>query len=277
MAWMRRKAEIWKKEEQFLWHKASMTVESAFVLPFFFFAVTMIAGMLDLYHTTILVQTALCEGAKELGMYSYCVEGDTESPVGAVNQAVCMAYGTGKVREVLKKESLPQILGGVQGISLLPSSYENDTIVLKASFVYCMPADIFRSFPLTIKTAGQARAWVGYKGEKYGVGEQEEMVYVTEWESVYHESESCSYLHLSVNQVSYDSLDKRMNQYGEHYHKCGKCWGENTVQRNVYISESGNHYHSFSGCSGLTRHVKLIKKSELKNLKVCTRCGGKDS
>ena len=220
MAWMRRKAEIWKKEEQFLWHKASMTVESAFVLPFFFFAVTMIAGMLDLYHTTILVQTALCEGAKELGMYSYCVE---------------------------------------------------------ASFVYCMPADIFRSFPLTIKTAGQARAWVGYKGEKYGVGEQEEMVYVTEWESVYHESESCSYLHLSVNQVSYDSLDKRMNQYGEHYHKCGKCWGENTVQRNVYITESGNHYHSFSGCSGLTRHVKLIKKSELKNLKVCTRCGGKDS
>ena len=103
------------------------------------------------------------------------------------------------------------------------------------------------------------------------------MVYVTEWESVYHESESCSYLHLSVNQVSYDSLDKRMNQYGEHYHKCGKCWGENTVQRNVYITESGNHYHSFSGCSGLTRHVKLIKKSELKNLKVCTRCGGKDS
>ena len=71
--------EIWNEEERFLWRKGSITVESAFILPLFFFAITMIAGMLDLYHTTVLVQTALCEGAKELGMYAYCISGDRES------------------------------------------------------------------------------------------------------------------------------------------------------------------------------------------------------
>ena len=154
------------------------------------------------------------------------------------------------------------------------SAYEGDMVSLEAVFLYHMPADIFRSFPVRIKAEGAARAWVGYNGEKYGTGKSEEMVYVTEWESVYHESQSCSYLHLSLEQVSSDRLEERKNQYGESYHKCDKCWGGEPVRGNVYITESGSHYHSSSQCSGLTRHVKLIKKSELKNLKVCTRCGG---
>lgn len=154
------------------------------------------------------------------------------------------------------------------------AAYEGDMVSLEAVFLYHMPADIFRSFPVRIKAEGAARAWVGYNGEKYGTGKSEEMVYVTEWESVYHESQSCSYLHLSLEQVSSDRLEERKNQYGESYHKCDKCWGGEPVRGNVYITESGSHYHSSSQCSGLTRHVKLIKKSELKNLKVCTRCGG---
>lgn len=277
MVRIRRRDKIRSEEEGFLWHKGSITVESAFILPLFFFAITMIAGMLDLYHTTILVQTALCEGAKELGMYAYCISGDRESPVGVVNDGICMAYGTRKVRERLKEEPLLQIVRGMEGISLLGSSYEGDMISLEAVFIYYMPADLFRSFPVRIKTEGAARAWVGYNGEKYGAGEQEEMVYVTEWESVYHESVSCSYLHLSPEPVPSSSLNGRKNQYGESYRKCDKCWGEEPVQGNVYITESGNHYHSSSQCSGLTRHVKLVKKSELKNLKVCTRCGGGSS
>lgn len=251
MVRIRRQMKIWNEEERFLWRKGSITVESAFILPLFFFAITMIAGMLDLYHTTVLVQTALCEGAKELGMYAYCISGDRESPVGVVDDGICMAYGTRKVREVLKKESLSQIAGGIQGISLLGSAYEGDMVSLEAVFLYHMPADIFRSFPVRIKAEGAARAWVGYNGEKYGTGKSEEMVYVTEWESVYHESQSCSYLHLSLEQVSSDRLEERKNQYGESYHKCDKCWGGEPVRGNVYITESGSHYHSSSQCSGV--------------------------
>lgn len=76
--------------------------------------------------------------------------------VGVVDDGICMAYGTRKVREVLKKESLPQIAGGIQGISLLGSAYEGDMVSLEAVFLYHMPADIFRSFPVRIKAEGAA-------------------------------------------------------------------------------------------------------------------------
>ena len=63
-----RKLERMYKEENSLQQKASLTVECAFVLPFFFLTVVMITGMLDLYRISTLIQTAMCEGAKELGM-----------------------------------------------------------------------------------------------------------------------------------------------------------------------------------------------------------------
>lgn len=207
MVRIRRQMKIWNEEERFLWRKGSITVESAFILPLFFFAITMIAGMLDLYHTTVLVQTALCEGAKELGMYAYCISGDRESPVGVVDDGICMAYGTRKVREVLKKESLPQIAGGIQGISLLGSAYEGDMVSLEAVFLYHMPADIFRSFPVRIKAEGAARAWVGYNGEKYGTGKSEEMVYVTEWE---REKISMENLIINVTSAGAENLSAEM-------------------------------------------------------------------
>lgn len=64
MVRIRRQMKIWNEEERFLWRKGSITVESAFILPLFFFAITMIAGMLDLYHTTVLVQTPCVKGQR---------------------------------------------------------------------------------------------------------------------------------------------------------------------------------------------------------------------
>lgn len=77
-----RKLEKKNKEESSLQQKkASLTVESAFILPLFFLVVVVITGMLDLYRISALIQTAMCEGAKELGMYAYCGPEDHNSPV----------------------------------------------------------------------------------------------------------------------------------------------------------------------------------------------------
>ena len=59
-----------KKEVRVLRQKASLTVECAVVLPLFFFAVVILAGLLDSYRITTVIQSALCESAKELGMYA---------------------------------------------------------------------------------------------------------------------------------------------------------------------------------------------------------------
>lgn len=275
MVFLHRIKKIKHKEESSLQQKGSLTVESAFVLPFFFLAAAMMAGMLDLFRTTVLIQTSLCEGAKELGMYAYCGAEDTNSPVGMVNQSICAAYGTKKVRDELKGESLSGVAGGINGIILLGSRYEKEIISLKAVFYYRIPIALFQTLPLKIQVVGQARAWKGYQGECYDSGEEEEMVYITQWESVYHEAETCTHLNLSVEKIPYSSVGEKVNTYGEKYHACEKCVGNGTAGSWVYITDTGNCYHNSAACSGLTRHVKLVKKSETEHLKACERCEGK--
>ena len=270
-----RKSEKKIKEESSLQKKASLTVESAFVLPFFFIAVVLIAGMLDLYRIFVLVQTSLCEGAKELGMYAYCSPEDTQSPVGLVNDGICAAYGSRKIRERLEGEALSGIKGGIHGIQLLGSNYRDDIVFLRASFFYQVPSGIFQIFPVSVKVEGQARAWKGFQGKLYGNSEDNEMVYITDWESVYHTSESCTHLNLSVEGVALWHAQSARNQYGERYHACESCIGQGTAHGMVYITSTGTAYHSNAQCGGIKRSVRMVKKSETEALHACERCGGK--
>ena len=100
----------------------------------------------------------------------------------------------------------------------------------------------------------------------------EEMVYVTDYQGVYHTFSDCTYLSLSVTTASKSSLSSLRNVYGEKYHPCERCVRSSSNQNTFYITQSGNRYHSSSSCGGLTRHVRLIKKSELQNLHLCSRC-----
>lgn len=270
-----RKSEKKIKEESSLQKKASLTVESAFVLPFFFIAVVLIAGMLDLYRIFVLVQTSLCEGAKELGMYAYCSPEDTQSPVGIVNDGICAAYGSRKIRERLEGEALSGIKGGINGIQLLGSNYRDDIVFLRASFFYQIPSGIFQIFPVSVKVEGQARAWKGFQGKLYGNSEDNEMVYITDWESVYHTSESCTHLNLSVEAVTLWHAQSARNKYGERYHACESCIGQGTAHGMVYITSTGTAYHSNAQCGGIKRSVRMVKKSETEALHACERCGGR--
>lgn len=270
-----RKSEKKIKEESSLQKKASLTVESAFVLPFFFIAVVLIAGMLDLYRIFVLVQTSLCEGAKELGMYAYCSPEDTQSPVGIVNDGICAAYGSRKIRERLEGETLSGIKGGINGIQLLGSNYRDDIVLLRASFFYHVPSGVFQIFPVFVKVEGQARAWKGFQGKLYGNSEDNEMVYITDWESVYHTSESCTHLNLSVEAVALWHAQSARNQYGERYHACESCIGQGTAHGMVYITSTGTAYHSNAQCGGIKRSVRMVKKSETEALHACERCGGR--
>ncbi len=260
------------KEECSLWQKGSLTAESAVVLPVFFLAVVCLVSMLDLYRTEILLQSALSEAAKELGMYAYCVEDDRDSPVGAVTQAVCIAYGTKKVREELQDADLIGI--DPKDMLLLESDYEEEMVSLKAVFFYRCPIPFFRSFPVKIQVLGQARAWTGYHGKKYGNGAAEEIVYVTDWESVYHTSRDCTHIQLKIQAVSSLDAQERTNEYGNPYQPCGKCCSGGKVNGTVYITTSGDCYHSSRTCQGLTRHVHAVKKSETETMRICTRCKG---
>lgn len=175
-----------RKEKYSLQPSASLTVESAFVFPFFFLAIVILVLFLDLYRIQSVIQASLSQSSRELGMYAYC-ESDTESsPVGAVSSALCIAYAKTQLSNALKEEALPQILGHKNGISLLMSSYQNGRITLKASFLYKSPVALIPLQPIPVTIVSSVHAWTGYDSNNTDMdtSDSEEMVYVTDYQGV---------------------------------------------------------------------------------------------
>ena len=127
-----------------------------------------------------------------------------------------------------------------------------------------------------IAVRGRVHAWTGRNlSEQKEVPketEDEELVYVTEHESVYHTTAECTHLALSVEAVSGSRVGRMRNQDGKSYHACDKCAASGAKNSTVYITREGTHYHNDANCSGLTRTVRLVKKSETGDLHVCSRC-----
>lgn len=228
--------------------RASLTVEAAVVVPVFVIGMFCLYQVFDMYRIQGLVKTTLHQCGKELGMYG------CESENNILTSAYCMAYTQGK---------MPKVKDSVK-ISLLRSRCVGDQIELIADISYQVPLLFLPSIHLTNRTC--VRRWDGRDTELENetMNTWEEMVYITEYESVYHDSQNCTHLDLSIHKTTIDNA-KKMS-----YRKCSKCGkGETDF---VYYTEQGECYHSAMTCSGLKRTVYLVEKSQVKGLEKCKRC-----
>lgn len=117
------------------------------------------------------------------------------------------------------------------------------------------------------------RAWTGRDKTGGGDGEDaksNEMVYVTVNGSVYHRSRECSHIRLSVRTVSKAQISGLRNEDGGKYYPCESCGGKGNQ---VYITETGDRYHSSLTCSRLKRGVLEVPLSQVEKWKPCSRCG----
>ena len=248
------------------------------MLPLYFLAMVMLVSMMDIFRIQTILVSSLSQSAKELGMYAYSIDGESRSPVGAVTDAACIVYASAEVQKRVKGENLTGIVGKQAGITLLGSSYRDGIVTLKANYLYKSPVSLFPVFPVKIEAAAAAQAWLGYNGDKYGNTDDSpggEMVYVTDYESVYHTSGDCTHIKLAVKHVGMQSAVQGRNEYGDKYYPCEKCMRGHEKDGFVYITDKGNRYHSDSACGGLSRHVRFMKKSEADNRNLCSRCGQK--
>lgn len=151
------------------------------------------------------------------------------------------------------------------------SRYENHKIQLKATVLYQLPFSILPVSKLKVTNSSVVHAWTGYdpKNTDNEGTDGGEMVYVTEYESVYHTSESCTHLDLSIHRGIKTQVEQKRNEYGGKYHACERCGGDSAL---VYYTEKGDCYHSQASCSGLKRTVRLVKKSEIQAYIQCERC-----
>ncbi len=101
------------------------------------------------------------------------------------------------------------------------------------------------------------------------------LVYITDNAAVYHLSARCTHLKLSIRPALLADIETETNENGSNYHACPICNGDKGSGGVVYITSSGDAYHSSMKCSGLTRNVYAVPISEVIGKGVCSRCGGK--
>lgn len=124
----------------------------------------------------------------------------------------------------------------------------------------------------------KVHAWTGkdYGGSGDSESDEEEdtaKVYVTETGSVYHVDENCTYLKLSITQVSGSAVGGMTNNYGRHYDACEICSHYQSPASTVFITDTGTAYHNQATCSGLKRTVHAVSEAEVEGMRVCSRCG----
>lgn len=121
----------------------------------------------------------------------------------------------------------------------------------------------------------KVHAWTGVAYENENENEETQpMVYITESGTVYHRKLGCSYLNLSVQQVSGASVENMKNLYGEKYQACELCSRGQEPSGAVYITKKSNRFHNRENCSALKRSVRMVKEAEVSGeLSACGRCG----
>lgn len=180
--------------------------------------------------------------------------------------------------QVIKQVELGEKAKKLSMYAYLSSEYlETEYIDLYETENCKLPVSLIPGYTIPLALRGRVHSWTGRSDSECEADREvvaEEMVYVAEHESVYHISGKCTYLKLSICGVSKENLRDERNHSGSRYQACEKCCQSGDDTSYYFICPNGEKYHSSRACSGLSRKVRLVAKSEVEHLSVCSRCGG---
>lgn len=247
--------------------KGSLTVETACVLPIFLCGILAFLYFFQAVTMAGKVAEALQDAGKQIAVYAYVKEQALGEEKTSASKIVSLVYAESRINRALGADA--------PAVSLMHSSIlkrdEMIDLVAEYKFRWKMPFFSLSDFPILQRA--RVRAWTGSiragGGEKED-GETEERVYVTANGKVYHRSRDCTHIRLSVRQEDKDRVSGLRNADGGKYHPCEKCGGSSSQ---VYITDTGDRYHSSAACSGLKREVIEVPLSQVEGWKACSRCG----
>lgn len=286
--------------------QASMTVEASLVLPVFLFFMAEILSVFDMIRLQSRFVQALNETGTRMSAYAFYTEYASDNAVGltggagdevlqgegededgtsmptgyAVSLIMTETYVKSHVEDYMGEDYLNStcLEGGASSVSYLRSQIMNgnDVIDLVADFRVKPVFPLFglRGFPLQSRYYGHA--WTGYRigsGEEKEDESGEETVFITTNGSVYHRTESCTYLKPGTRTIAAASLAGVRSTDGSIYYPCENC--RPAAVGNVVITSYGNRYHRSSSCSSIHRDVTEVPLSAVKNtMRACSKCGG---
>lgn len=243
---------------------ASVTIEAAFAIPLFFFAMLILIYLMELQNIKISLLNAAQNAAK-----SSCEE---IAFVPVLNTIKLKS----EIIQLIGEERLENSLleNGSSSINCFKSYLMPGTGEMKITLNYKVrvPLPLFGSPSARQQIQFKLHSWTGYMNGNLDT-EDSSIVYITEHGSVWHNDYQCPYLQLSIRYVPYTGLSSLRNESGGKYHPCRSCiYGSSLT--GVYITQYGNKYHNSLNCSGLKRTIKATLKSELHGKRGCSKCSG---
>lgn len=164
----------------------------------------------------------------------------------------------------------------------------NSVIDIKVSYYIKNPFDIFGNTRIKIADRKRINAWLGedMDGYKKADGMSEEYVYITAGGEVYHTDSKCTHLLRYIKKCDKGDIEEIRNNSCSKYYECKMCKKNtddqetddqetgDTKTNSVYYTEYGTRFHSNSMCTELRRNIQKVKKSDIKDRKLCEKCSG---
>lgn len=242
--------------------KGSITVEAAMAIPLFLFAAVALLYLLEIMAIQTSIRAGMQYAGKIVAEEASCV---TVLLPSEVEKNMISAIGAERLERSV-------VVGGSGGIACGKSRISPRTGIgaICVEYQIRIPIPFYQINKITKTDSIKIKAWTGYEKEGLSVAD-DTTVYITDTGMVYHKDYHCTYLDLSIRMVQKTKISELRNIDGGKYYACEYCTG--TVGNKVYITNSGNRYHSSLACSGLKRTIYAIPLSDALGKGACSRCG----
>lgn len=236
----------------------SLTVEASLAMTVFLLVVTTLLNFFFVFRTQIQVQTALEQTGNQLAAL----------PEEASILTVALLFQS---YLQLSNADTDMILGGAEGISLARSTVMGHEPVIDLVAIYQMKLPFFSERMLTLNFVQRSRK-NAFGDAKFSDEDVTDYVYITPNGEVCHESMYCTYLRPKTQEVMYSSISELRNEDGGRYEACRYCC-DGTKVSSVWITQWGDSYHVSSYCRGLWHQVKQVKREDVAEMRLCSKCG----
>lgn len=242
------------------YRSASLTAEAALVFPVFFFAIYMLWQLFLL----LLFQLDVCHEMTDAAM-KYAHLGYAERVAEEENVDISWLY------QPLLWNALPES-DRAEGMWVLCIPEEDGAIRVTVGYDFVCEAVFFTKASLPVRQSFRFYPYLGEAGEDSFATEKEDVVYMTEYGTVYHESRACVYLNVVIRSAAAGEISEKRNSSGRRYTLCERCDGEKATGT-VYFSDGGTKYHLTAACPALKRTVEEKTRNEVEGIPACHKCG----
>lgn len=246
---------------------AVASVEASLIFPIIIFLFFSIVWMIELFFIHSEMGADLNSIGKEMVAYSYpyAAVGNAEGGGELAELAATVGRNELYVKSRIKK---PEILGNVSQMTTLFSSGSREEIDIVLTYRVEPLLTIPGIKGVYLTNHFYSKAYVGYTGKDT---KSDETVYITRTGVVYHTTLYCRTLKTTINKISMSSVGKSRNESGSKYYACEFCDFSNH-NGEVYITPTGNRYHSSEKCFQLKTDIFEIPLSEVGDKGKCKYC-----